>query len=206
MIVIVDYGAGNLRSVENAFKSIGQQTKLARAPKDLEEASAIVLPGVGAFGDGMQNLRKLNLVEVLGEKVIAGKIPFLGICLGLQFLAESSTEHGTHEGLGWLPGKIDLIKTISPQYRVPHIGWNEIDFQQSSPLFEELQEEPVFYFVHSFQFVPDKAHPDLVTATSEHGGRITAAVAKDNIHAVQFHPEKSQQAGLQLLRNFVKLS
>ena len=205
MITIVDYGAGNLRSVVNGFDAIGQNTHVTNNPKDLEKASAIVLPGVGAFGDGMTILARLGLLEPLKEQILGKNKPYLGICLGLQFLATESLEHGQHQGFGWLDGTVSRITPDDPMFRVPHMGWNNITIERPSPLFEGLGPEPVFYFVHSYHLVPEGGASDAVTATCWHGATINVAVQRDNIFGVQFHPEKSQGNGLKVLENFVKL-
>lgn len=203
MIAIVDYGAGNLKSVANAFGAIGQEIKVTREANDLHSASGIVLPGVGAFGDGMRQLRALGLVNVLTDEVMARKKPYLGICLGLQFLATVGLEHGEQLGLGWLAGRTVALQPETEDFRVPHIGWNDVTRNSSSPLFKDLDDGPTFYFVHSYHFVPDPGHEALVTGTSWHGQRVTAAVERDNVFGVQFHPEKSQRSGLRVLRNWV---
>jgi glutamine amidotransferase len=205
LIAIIDYGAGNLRSVVNAFEAIGQEPRVTRDPADLAGASAIVLPGVGAFGDGMKTLRHLHLVEALNEQVLGHKKPYLGICLGLQFLARESSEHGAHAGLGWIAGSVQKIVPRDNGYRIPHMGWNDIQISRPSPLFEGLEAEPTFYFLHSYHLVVAEEWRQVVTATCWHGTAIIASVQKDNIHAVQFHPEKSQRNGLTVLENFVKL-
>jgi len=204
VITIVDYGASNLRSVVNAFGAIGEKTLITNKPADLERATAIVLPGVGAFGDGMQNLRKLNLIEALNTEVMKKKKPYLGICLGLQFLARDSHENGHAQGLGWIDGSVQRIKPDLEAYRIPHMGWNDISYESGSPLFNGLEKNPIFYFVHSYHLVIDKGSRDLLTASCWHGTTVTAGVQKENIHAVQFHPEKSQDVGLQVLKNFMK--
>jgi glutamine amidotransferase len=204
LIAVIDYGAGNLRSVVNALEAIGQKPLVTSNPADLAKASAIVLPGVGAFGDGMESLRRLNLIKVLNEEVLGKKKPYLGICLGLQFLAQVSFEQGTHDGLGWINGKVVRLEPCSSEYRVPHIGWNDLQINRDSLLFEDLEDSPVFYFVHSYRLVVEEEDRDVVTATCWHGQSVTAAVQKDNIFAVQFHPEKSQRSGLNLLSNFVR--
>jgi glutamine amidotransferase len=205
VIAVIDYGAGNLRSVVNAFEAIGQTPLVTNRPGDLAEAAAIVLPGVGAFGEGMESLRRFGLIEALQEEVLEKQKPYLGICLGLQFLAAQSLEHGTHAGLGWLKGKVERIAPNGREFRIPHIGWNNIHLEHPSPLFAGLPPEPVFYFVHSFNLVMAEEEREEVTATCWHGTEITAAVQKDQIYAVQFHPEKSQENGLKLLENFVKV-
>lgn len=202
MLAVIDYDAGNLKSVTNALEALQVSYCLTNNPKDLSDASGIILPGVGAFGEGMENLQKRNFIPVLDQEVMKKKKPYLGICLGLQFLAERGFEHGEHEGLGWIKGEVRLLKTNHPSIKVPHMGWNNINIQKASPLFEGLAEEPVFYFVHSYALFPEE---DITIATCDHGGEITAAIQKDNIYAVQFHPEKSQTAGLIVLRNFLRL-
>ena len=205
MIAVIDYGASNLRSVDNAFKAIGCEVNITCVPADLEKASAIVLPGVGAFGDGMKMLKKLDLIVALNEQVIGYQKPYLGICLGLQFLAEKSLEYGVHEGLGWIDGIVQKIVPESHRFRIPHIGWNEVEMQHNNPLFRNIDAIPVFYFVHSYQLVAKGDSVNVITSTCWHGTTITASVQKNNIYAVQFHPEKSQQNGLNILRNFVGL-
>ncbi len=204
MIAVIDYGAGNLRSVVNAFEAIGQKPQVTNKPADLKASDAIVLPGVGAFGDGMSNLRRTGMVEALNEEVLDKKKPYLGICLGLQFLAQLGLEHGTHEGFGWVKGKVIRLEPNETRFRVPHIGWNGLDTRRSFPLFENLEDGPIFYFVHSYHLVPEAEDRDVISATCDHGQDVTAAVQKGNIFGVQFHPEKSQRSGLTVLKNFVK--
>jgi glutamine amidotransferase len=204
MIAVVDYGAGNLRSVVNAFETIGTKISVVKDPDELARASAIVLPGVGAFGDCMEAIRRQELVEPLEELVFSQKLPYLGICLGMQFLAEESLEKGRHRGLGWIQGKVELMSPNDGNFRIPHMGWNDISYSETCPLFEGLDEKPVFYFVHSYHLVVTEDKADCVTASCWHGLTVTAAVQKDNIFGVQFHPEKSQENGLKLLENFIK--
>jgi len=205
LIAIIDYGAGNLRSVVNAFEAIGQNPRVTGDPGDLAGAAAIVLPGVGAFGDGMKTLRRMRLVDALQEQVLGKKKPYLGICLGLHFLARMSFEHGSHEGLGWIDGSVQKIVPGDDKYRIPHMGWNNIHLERPCPLFAGLEAEPTFYFVHSYHLVVAEGWSEVVTSTCRHGISITASVQKDNIYAVQFHPEKSQRNGLTVLENFVQL-
>lgn len=204
MIAVVDYGAGNLRSVANAFETIGNKITVVKDPDKLARASAIVLPGVGAFGDSMAAIRRQKLVEPLEELVFGQKLPYLGICLGMQFLAEESLEKGRHRGLGWIRGKVELMSPNNGNFRIPHMGWNDISYRETCPLFEGLGEKPVFYFVHSYHLVVTEDEADCVTASCWHGLTVTAAVQKDNIFGVQFHPEKSQENGLKVLENFIK--
>ena len=205
MIAIVDYGAGNLRSVFNAFEAIGQRAQVTSDPADLKHADAIVLPGVGAFNTGMENLEKAGFVDALNEEVKEKGKPYLGICLGMQFLADVGLEHRARRGLGWIKSTVRALEPNDTAFRVPHMGWNDVQIKQESPLFNNLEDRPIFYFLHSYDLAPDKSETHVVTATCWHGQVITAAVQKDNIFGVQFHPEKSQGSGLNLLRNFVKL-
>ncbi|NQS99125.1 MAG: imidazole glycerol phosphate synthase subunit HisH [candidate division Zixibacteria bacterium] len=205
MICVIDYGAGNLPSVKNALEAVGQKSLLARNAGDLERAGAIILPGVGAFGDGMKTLKEMKLLDALNEQVLHKKKPYLGICLGLQFLGKSSEEHGCHKGFGWLEGEVKRIVPKDKSQRVPHIGWNNIHISKHCSLFDGLDEEPVFYFVHSYSLVMDRKDGEATTAIVNHGRDLVAAVQKDNIYGVQFHPEKSQRNGLIVLENFVKL-
>lgn len=206
MIAIIDYNMGNLQSVKNAFSLLGAQVLLTRQKEDLAKAEALVLPGVGAFGDGMQNLEKYGLIPFLEEEVIRKKKPFLGICLGMQLLATRGTEYGNHQGLGWIQGVTDRIAPSDGSYKIPHMGWNSVKIVRQHGLFESIEQDAVYYFVHSYSFVPDVSEQDSVTSTCFHGQDIVSSVEKGNIFGVQFHPEKSQGAGLKLLENFVSLS
>jgi len=196
MIGIVDYGMGNLESVRKAFAAIGRDTTWIRQPVDLATCDRIVLPGVGAFGRAIDTLRQLELIEPLQQALDEGR-PFLGICLGLQLLFEQSTEHGSHDGLAWAEGRVcRLPDTV----RVPHIGWNTVHQPRESRLFAGIPDRTYFYFVQSYYV--EAGDPTLVIGTTEHGLRFAAAIERDNLFGVQFHPEKSQHAGLQLLENF----
>jgi len=199
MIGIVDYGMGNLESVRKAFDALGFDATWIRSADDLAACDRVVLPGVGAFGRAMENLRQLDLVEPLRAVIEDGR-PFLGICLGLQLLFESSDEYGTHDGLGWIPGH---VRRLPNTVRVPHVGWNTVTQPRESRLFEGIADGSYFYFVQSYYV--DPADPALVAGETEHGLTFAAAVERDNVLGVQFHPEKSQQAGLRLLANFAKL-
>lgn len=204
MITIIDYGAGNLQSIYNAFEALGEKTAIVREPSKLREAKAIVLPGVGAFGDGINNLEKLGFINALNEEIIDNKKPYLGICLGMQFLSEKSFEHGEHKGFGWINGVVKKIEPAEKQFKVPHMGWNDVKILKRNVLFTGLDENPVFYFVHSYFF--DVKEENAISSTCWHGEMINASLEKDNIFAVQFHPEKSQTAGLKLLKNFIDYS
>ena len=205
MIALVDYGMGNLRSVANAFQAISEPVLITSSASDLRTAEGIVLPGVGAFVDGMKNLKESGLLPVLEEEVRRRRKPYLGICLGMQFLADDSDEHAsgasTHPGFGWIHGRVVQLETGDKRFKVPHMGWNDLQIRQPDPLYNSLPEAPVFYFVHGHHFVPQQE--SVVSATCTHGIQIAASVQEENIFGVQFHPEKSQQAGLQVLRNFI---
>jgi imidazole glycerol-phosphate synthase subunit HisH len=206
MIAILDYGMGNLRSVLNAFEAIGAPARLTTSPGDLRNAHAIVVPGVGAFGDGMANLVRLGVIETLAEEVLVRGKPYLGICLGMQFLAREGREHGITAGLGWTGGVVRRIEPGDARCKVPHMGWNDVTLTASCDLFRDLDDRPVFYFLHGYHLDPAGEADAAVVATTWHGERLTVALQRDNILGVQFHPEKSQEAGLQVLRNFVKLA
>lgn len=202
MIALVDYGVGNLKSIFNAFEAFQVNSKIVTSPLDLKKADAIVMPGVGAFGDGMKTLLDRGLVEALNEEVIIKKKPFLGLCLGLQLLAKTSHEHGTHKGLGWIDACVVKMKSNNAHFKVPHMGWNNVLIKKQGLLFENIGRGPVFYFVHSYHLIPkDKS---IVTAYVHHGQKMVASIEKENIFATQFHPEKSLGAGLNVLDNFSK--
>ena len=201
MIAIIDYDAGNLKSVEKALKYLGQDVIVSRDSSEILQADKVILPGVGSFGDAMNNLDHFNLVDTI-KKVAEKDTPFLGICLGLQLMFESSDEGPGVKGLGLLPGKILRIPK-SGDLKIPHMGWNNINVKEDSRLFKGLPENPYVYFVHSYYLQADDE--DIVAATTEYGVKIHAAVEKDNIFACQFHPEKSSTVGLQILKNFVSL-
>jgi imidazole glycerol-phosphate synthase subunit HisH len=202
MLAVIDYGAGNLRNVLHALHHLeASNVHLIREPADLVGAEKIILPGVGAFGAGMQQLHQQQLVEPLKAAVREG-IPYLGICLGMQFLFERSDEMGDHEGLGLLPGS---VTRFSPDLgvKVPHMGWNRLQICRPSALLENLSTESYAYFVHSYHCIPTEANDALIVA--EYGTPFVAAVQRDHIYGVQFHPEKSQRTGLQILKNFLAL-
>jgi glutamine amidotransferase len=199
MIAIVDYGMGNLHSVHKALEAIGEESRITAKAEDLRSASHIILPGVGAFGQCASGLRATGLVDVLSEEVRDRGKPFLGICVGMQLLVERSDEGGDDLGLGWFKGIVRRLDA-APDRKVPHMGWNDVDAAADAPMFKGLRNR-VFYFVHSY-FV-DLADRTGVTATCDYGVAFPAALTAGNIWAVQFHPEKSQQNGLKLLRNFV---
>ena len=201
MIAILDYDAGNIRSVEKAFQYLGEETVLSRDRDEILSADKVVLPGVGAFGDAMNKLKDYNLVNTIYD-VVDKKIPFLGICLGLQLLFESSDEKTGVSGLGILPGNILRIPD-KPGYKIPHIGWNSLELTNNGRLFDGVAENAYVYFVHSYYL---KARDEeMVKASTEYVTHIHASVEKDNVFACQFHPEKSGDVGLKILSNFAKL-
>lgn len=202
MIAIIDYDAGNLRSVEKALEAIGEKAVVTRNSDEILSADKVILPGVGSFGDAMGRLYEYGLVDTLHEVADSGK-PFLGICLGLQLLFRRSDESDGVEGLSILPGEILRIPD-APGIKIPHIGWNSLKVAPKARIFEGLRENPYVYFVHSYYLKADDEN--IVAATTEYGGTIIhASVQKDNIYACQFHPEKSSTVGLQILKNFAAL-
>ncbi len=198
MITVVDYGMGNLRSVAKALEKVGFDVKVSSEAKDIKDAKGIVVPGVGAFGDAIHNLDRFGLLDEVVKVIKEGK-PYLGICLGLQILFEYGYEFGEHEGLGILKGKVIRFEN-KEGYKVPHMGWNQVWIKQKEGLFSGIQEGEYFYFVHSFYAVPSEEKD--IASTTDYSVEFCSAVQKDNVWAVQFHPEKSQKAGLKLLENF----
>lgn len=201
MIVIVDYGMGNLRSVQKGFERVGAQALVSRKIKDIDSADKLVLPGVGAFPECMKNLVTFGLVDSILDFLKSGK-PFLGICLGLQLLFEESEEFGLHEGLKVIPGR---VKAFSREMglKIPHMGWNQVTFKKDVPIFRGIDNGSFFYFVHSY-FVEPALTTDIATET-DYGVTFTSSIARDNIFALQFHPEKSQENGLKILENFSRI-
>lgn len=201
MIAIIDYDAGNIKSVEKALQYLGEEAVITRDREEILNSDKVILPGVGAFGDAMEKLHQYGLVDTIQE-VVDRRIPFLGICLGLQLMFESSDEAPGVEGLGLLPGKILRIPKKGDM-KIPHMGWNDIKIKEGAKLFAGLEDHPYVYFVHSYYLQADD--PSIVAATTEYGVTIHASVEKDNIFACQFHPEKSSTVGLQILKNFIAL-
>jgi len=194
---------GNVQSVYNAFQLLEENIEITDNSKTLANAEAIILPGVGAFSDGMRNLKERGLIEVLQTEVVDKKKPYLGICLGLEFLAKKSFEGGEHEGLGWINGVIEKIVPNDKTLKVPHMGWNDTKVLKKDGLLKEM-EDPVFYYLHSYYLNPAPSEKDVVTSVCDYGEvMISSTIQKDNIYAVQFHPEKSQSIGIKLLKNFV---
>ena len=201
MVAVIDYDAGNIRSVEKAVAVLGKQVFVTRKPEEILAADHVILPGVGAFGDAMEKLHKYELDSVIRE-VTARGTPFLGICLGLQLLFESSEESEGIKGLGILPGKIVRIPE-EKDLKIPHIGWNSLSYPKQGRLFQGVPEQSYVYFVHSYYLQADDA--EIVKATTEYGVVIHASVERDNIFACQFHPEKSSETGMQILKNFLNI-
>ncbi len=199
MIAIIDYDAGNIKSVEKALMALEEQVVVTRDPKEILDADGVILPGVGAFGDAMERLESYGLVETIAQ-VAERRIPLLGICLGLQLMFESSEESPGVKGLGLLPGQILRIPDEGG-LKVPHIGWNNLKYPNGGRLFRNLPEDSYVYFVHSYYLRAQE--PEIVTATTEYGVPIHASVEKDNIFACQFHPEKSSGVGRKILQNFI---
>lgn len=199
-IVIIDYGMGNLRNVQKGFEKIGFEAKLTRNKKEIGTASAIVLPGVGAFKDCMENLEKYGLIDPLLRSIEKGK-PYLGICLGLQILFSESEEFGAHKGLDLIGGRVVKFKP-DPEHKVPHMGWNTIEKERKVPMLQGVESGDFFYFVHSYYVIPEEAR--WISTFTTYGKPFVSSIWKENLFATQFHPEKSQQKGLRILENFVK--
>lgn len=196
-VVIIDYNMGNVASVEKAIKKIGAEVLISRNKEQINKATHLILPGVGAFGDGMKNLQKLGLTEILNRKVLKDKVPFLGICLGMQLLAKTGYEFGINKGLGWLDGEV--VKLETNNLRLPHIGWNQIKPIKKNSLFKDTPDNN-YYFVHSYHL---KCPSILVSSYCNYGQRFVSSIQKENIFGTQFHPEKSQTTGLKLIENFL---
>lgn len=202
MIAIVDYGVGNLFSLARSFAAIGVEVEITADPDKLRAADKILLPGVGAFGDAADKLRATGLDKVVVEQAQKGK-PLMGICLGMQLLFDEGLEYGCHKGLGLIPGRVISISEVIPEgLKIPHMGWNGLNFQKESPLFSKIKDGDCVYFVHSFCAVGCE---EALIATSEYGAPVTAAVQKDNVFGCQFHPEKSGTVGLNILRAFAEM-
>lgn len=206
-IAIVDYGMGNVRSVLNATSSLGTPSEITADPQRIRDAAGLILPGVGAFPDAMRSLNERGLVDTLTREVVEKGKPFLGICLGMQVIADAGFEHGRHEGLGWLKGEVLRLDALpgfpaAPKVRLPHIGWNTVTFARTDGLFQGLGAQSDFYFVHSYAVsVNDK---NTVSGIAQYGVEFVAAMESGNIWATQFHPEKSHKAGIKLLSNWLQ--
>ena len=202
MIAIIDYGVGNLFSLERSFAAIGAEVEITSDPERIRAADKILLPGVGAFGDAAEKLRANGLDQVVLEQAATGK-PLMGICLGMQLLFDESLEYGCHKGLGLIPGRVVPIQQVIPEgLKIPHMGWNSLKMEKESPLFSKIKDGDFVYFVHSFCAVECE---DALIATSEYGAPVTAAVQKGNVFGCQFHPEKSGNVGLNILRAFAEM-
>jgi len=204
MIAVIDYGMGNLKSVSKALEAVGAAVNVTSRPEEIETASAIVLPGVGAFSRAMKNLEKLGVLPAILKGIGEGK-PYLGICLGLQLLFTESEEHGIHKGLDVIKGK---VKRFDPGLKIPHMGWNEVKIKstvhgpRSTDIFKSVPDDSYFYFVHAYYGEPEDK--SVIAATTEYGREFTSAVNKGNVWGVQFHPEKSSNMGLKILENFCR--
>jgi imidazole glycerol-phosphate synthase subunit HisH len=198
-VVVIDYGVGNTHSISNAIEFLGYKVRISFDPNVIRAADVLILPGVGAFEEAMSNLRRRQLEPVLHDEVMVRRKPILGICVGMQMLATHSEENGHHRGLNWIPGRV--VRFALPEnYSVPHVGWNDIHFDRQGPLFARNAAHSNFFFDHSYHF---ECAPEHIAATCKYGLEVTAAVCKDNIFGVQFHPEKSQTSGLKLFRSFI---
>lgn len=200
-VCILDYGCGNVGSVQNIISYLGYKVCVSNAPERIREASHLILPGVGAFGAAMSQIREAIPIPVLEEEVFGKKKPFLGICVGMQVLSELGHEHGRHAGLGWVPGEV--VRIVSNDLPLPHMGWNDIEVLTDTPLLKGLAENSNFYFVHSYAFVA--SDEKVVSSRVDYGTRFCSSIQKGNIFGVQFHPEKSQKAGQLLFQNFLAL-
>lgn len=201
-VMIVDYGMGNVGSVAHALDSLDAEHVVSGMKEDVATADAYILPGVGAFPAAMSNLRELGLVDALEEQVLGRRKPFLGICLGMQLLVEDSAEQGFSTGLGWIGGHVSAVEATD-DLRVPHVGWNNLHLKREDPLFANVPEQTHLYYDHAFAV---RCADDVVLATCDYGAEYVAAIRRDNIVGVQFHPEKSQRNGLRILRNFLRFA
>ena len=198
MIAIIDYGMGNLASVSNAFTKIGYDNMITQDPEKILAADKVVLPGVGAFADAIKNIRNLGIDQTIHE-LVRRNTPLLGVCLGYQLLFSESTEDGLHKGLDVIAGRVEKLQ-LPVTFKVPHMGWNNIDIKPGSKLFADIPQSSWFYFVHSYHVIPED--DAVMAATTDYGIKIVCAVERNNLVASQFHPEKSSDIGLQVLRNF----
>lgn len=200
-VLIIDYGMGNLASVQRAFVACGADAFISDQPEDVAKASHFVLPGVGAFADGMAHLRQSGWIQTIQKDIVDTGRPLLGICLGMQLFATKSFEGGEHPGLNLIPGEVRRFQTQDQHEKIPHVGWNGIEGFKKNPLLDKIPEAADFYFVHSYHFCPED--PASIVAWTSYCGRFVAIVSQGKIFGVQFHPEKSSQAGFQLIRNFL---
>ncbi|HBM15424.1 MAG TPA: imidazole glycerol phosphate synthase subunit HisH [Lentisphaeria bacterium] len=201
MISIIDYKMGNIKSVQNALSFLGAQHRIASSSEDILNSEKIILPGVGSFKQAMQNIREMGLYEVIRKVVLVQKIPLLGICLGMQLLADTGEEDGFSEGLGLIPGKVCKMNMTDSLLKIPHIGFNSVFYTEGNFLFKGLENPTDFYFVHSYHFIVN--NEKHLSSYAVYGEKFAASVQKDNIFGTQFHPEKSQSNGLKVLKNFI---
>lgn len=202
-VAIVDYGMCNLDSVARAVEECGGKTVITNRADELDKVNRIILPGVGAFPDAMKNIRVRSLDRILGEQVFEKKIPILGICLGMQMMATMGCEGQNTEGLGWIPGRVIRLEPFEDDNRIPHIGWNEVCLVRPSLLFAGIDPEKDFYFVHGYHFCPD--HEEDILAKTPYGKGFVSAIQRGTVFGIQFHPEKSQRIGFQLIKNFLSI-
>lgn len=201
-VAIIDYGMSNLGSISNALEECGaENVTIVTDPRELKSATHIILPGVGAFKDGMDNLEKTGFKEAIREAALVDKVPILGICLGMQLMADKGYEGGEIEGLGLISGVVDKLKPADKREKIPHVGWNEVYPKQKNSIFENIPTGTDFYFVHSYHFMPKKK--SNVLSTTPYCGDFVSSIVRDNIVGTQFHPEKSQRPGFQILKNFI---
>ncbi len=198
-IAIIDYKMGNIKSVENSFKKAGARIEVTSDPEKIKNASAVILPGVGAYRDAFKNLKEMDLIKPIYESI--KNRPFLGICMGMQLLFEYSLEGGKNKGLGVFKG---FVGRIPPGVKIPHIGWNQIEIKKKSKLFKDIKQGENFYFVHSYHVIPEDK--SIISSITDHGTSIVASIEQDNVFGFQFHPEKSSTCGQQLIRNFIDLA
>jgi len=201
-VVIVDYRMGNLRSVQKAFEVNHCQAIISNNCNVIEQADKIVLPGVGSFKDGMKNLDSLGLIDVLSQEVVQNKKPFLGICLGMHLIANTGYENGQTSGLSWVDAEVVRLDPTAENLNIPHVGWNSVKYKNQSDLYHDIEDNHDFYFVHSYHF---KTLEDVVSGTTNYGVEFVSSIQKNNINAFQFHPEKSQTAGLKIIENFINV-
>ena len=201
-IVIIDYGLGNLYSVLGAVERLGYKGKISSKIEDMKKSDKLILPGVGAFADGMKNLKKLGLIEPLTKLVLKEKKPILGICLGCQLMAKESFEFGHHKGLGWIDGSVIKLEPKNKELRVPHVGWDDLNQVKDNVIFEGIPKDALFYYTHSFHIKCNKK--DDIIGECDYGGVFTCAFNHENVYGTQFHPEKSQLHGLSMLKNYLE--
>ena len=201
MINIIDYNLGNIRSLSNALTYLGVDFTVSGEHSDIKSADALILPGVGSFEDGMSNLQYLDLINIIRDQVISENKPIFGICLGFQLLFKTGYEYCHTQGLGLLDGDINRLRATTTSLRIPHMGWNSVHFPSPTHLFHDIDQDSLFYFIHSYCL--EYLSQDFAVGTTEHGEKFVSAISSGNIHGTQFHPEKSQKAGIQLLNNFI---